>query len=288
MSAQGLQAPTIGSALSQATARLKAAGVEQPNRDARVLLAHASDLTVERIIGYPEQPLSAAQQQAFELAVARRARREPVARILGRREFWSLSFRVTADTLDPRPESECLVAAVLGRLAGRDGSLKILDLGTGTGCLLLALLAELPNAEGLGIDLLAGAVDTARENARSLGLAERASFRQGNWAEEISGAWQVIVSNPPYIKEPDVAKLAPEVALYDPRPALAGGLDGLAAYRQVVPQAVRLLAPGGLVAFEVGAGQAADVERLLRAAGFEAAAREQDLAGIERCVLAQG
>ena len=277
----------IAKALAWAADELRAAGVEGGRRDARVLLAQALDVPLEQVIGYPERPLPAAVQRQFAGFVARRARREPVSRILGVREFWSLPFRISPDTLDPRPESEMLVECVLRELEDRMADLEILDLGTGSGCLLLALLSELPNARGLGRDQAPGALETAAENAAALGFGGRAAFGLGDWAEGLSGPWQVIVSNPPYIKEGDLAGLAPDVALYDPRRALAGGLDGLDAYCRLIPQAARLLSDGGLIALEVGLGQADDVERLLTNAGLCIIGRERDLAGVERCVLAR-
>ncbi len=279
-------AANLGDALERAAVRLQGAGVDSPRRDARILLAAAIGAGPQAVIGYPERALAPSQTARFEAMVARRAAREPVSRILGRREFWGMTFQVTPQTLDPRPESETLVEAVLARIGDRRAPLRILDLGTGTGCLLLALLSELPRASGLGVDLSGAALATARNNARSLGLAQRARFSQGNWADGLIGPWQVIVSNPPYIMEDVLADLAPEVACYDPRLALSGGVDGLAAYRSLIPQAARLLGPNGTLALEVGAGQAEDVERLLNAAGLTTRGRVTDLLSIERCLLA--
>lgn len=275
------------SALDWAVARLRSADVDAPRRDARILLAEVLGGDPALVTGYPERPLDETQAARFEFLIRRRAAREPVSRILGRREFWSLAFSVTPDTLDPRPESETLVEAVLARFEDRTAPLNLLDLGTGTGCLLLALLSELPRASGLGVDLNPEAVAVARHNAESLNLADRADFRAGDWTSDLAGSWQVIVSNPPYIMDTEIADLAPEVAGYDPRMALSGGPDGLAAYRSLIPQAARLLAPGGTLALEVGAGQAKDVGRLLDAAGLATAGRARDLSGIERCILAE-
>jgi len=288
MAAYATPAQTLGGLLDGAAARLRAAGVEGARRDARLLLAHALDLDPAQILAYPERPVSAAERARAAPLLARRAAREPVSRILGRREFWGLDFAVTADTLDPRPDSETLVRAVLDRLGPAPGAPAILDLGTGTGCLLLALLSELPHARGLGIDVSPGAVAVARANAARLGLAGRSRVQVASWSDDLPGEWQVIVSNPPYIMERQIEDLAPEVALYEPRLALAAGSDGLAAYRSLIPRVARMLAPGGLVALEVGAGQRDAVDSILDKAGLAPSGRMADLAGIERCVLAGG
>ncbi|MEM7224158.1 MAG: peptide chain release factor N(5)-glutamine methyltransferase [Pseudomonadota bacterium] len=282
-----MELPDIASAVRWAAAELRAAGIEEARRDARLLLSHTLDVTLDQIIGYPERPMAPVAQRRFAALVARRGRREPVSRILGYREFWSLPFEITPDTLDPRPESEILVEAVLREIGPKGGDLEILDLGSGSGCLLLALLWELPEARGLGLDIAPGAVETASGNAATLGLAARAAFKLGDWTEGISGSWQVIVSNPPYIRDGDLTELAPEVALYEPRQALAGGADGLKAYRRMIPQAAGLLAAGGLLALEIGHGQANAVSSLLTAAGLCIIGRERDLAGVERCLLAR-
>ena len=277
---------SLGQALDRAAQRLHAAGVEGARRDARLLLAAALGITPERVLAHPERPVTSPEQARAEALIARRLRREPVSRILGWREFWGLRFHISPDTLDPRPESETLVEAVLERIGNTKEPVRILDLGTGSGCLLLALLSELPAANGLGTDLGSGALQVARDNARALGLATRAGFARGYWAAAIGGVWQVIVSNPPYITKAEFTALPPEVARYDPHLALDGGADGLEAYRALAPDAAGLLAPGGLLALEVGIGQAGAVETVLEAAGLTALGRVRDLAGIERCVLA--
>jgi len=276
----------VGEELARAAVRLQAAGVEGPRRDARLLLARVLGVNIEAILAHPEQPLTPPQCAAFEALVARRTEREPLSRILGEREFWGLSLRISAATLDPRPDSETLVEAVLERLPTRSEACSILDLGTGSGCLLLALLMELPHATGLGVDFDPAAIETARGNAQRLGLAGRARFAAGNWGEAVSGGWKAIVSNPPYITESAIDSLAPEVALYEPRRALDGGSDGLSAYRSLAPQLRRLLAPDGVAVLEIGEGQAASVEDLLAAAGLVSWGRRRDLAGFDRCVIA--
>lgn len=280
---------TLAEAVAAAGERLAAAGVEEPRRDARLLVCRLLGGGPELLLGRPERELSDAETRRIEAAVARRAAREPLSRILGEREFWSLPFALNAATLDPRADSETLVAAVLAQVSDRRAPLRLLDLGTGTGCLLLALLSELPQAEGCGIDLSAEAVAQAAANAEGLGLAGRASFRRHSWDDGLAAlgpAWDVIVSNPPYIATGDLAGLAPEVAGYDPAAALDGGADGLAAYRALIPAAAAVLQPGGLLALEIGRGQADEVEGLLLEAGLALLGRASDLAGIERCLLA--
>lgn len=277
---------TVGEALARAAARLRAAGVDGARRDARLLLAAALGVAPDRILARPERSLGPGEAARAEGLVARRAAREPVSRILGAREFWGLTFALAPATLDPRPESETLVEAVLERIADRNAPIRILDLGTGTGCLLLALLSELPAARGLGVDLSEGALAAARANAARLGLAARARFERRNWGRGLAGPWQAIVSNPPYIREDEFEALAPEVKRFDPRSALVAGPDGLEAHRTLVPQAARLLAPGGILALEVGAGQAGPVEGLLVSAGLAPVGRIGDLGGVQRCLLA--
>jgi len=279
------EAKTIGEALNWAAVRLNEAGIERPQAEARILLEAASGRGRGQIIAFPERALAAAQWDLFARLVSRRCAREPISRILGNREFWSLRFRVGPATLDPRPDSETLVSAVLERIPDRNAGIAILDLGTGTGCLLLALLSELPRAQGVGIDIDDAARAIASANAEALGLSARTEFRLGDWARDISAQFDVIISNPPYIESLAIDGLAPEVSKYDPRGALDGGPDGLAAYRALMPQAARCLKPGGLLALEIGAGQGAGVRALAAHAGLMELGGAQDLAGIERCLL---
>jgi len=278
-------ADTIGAVLQTATARLSEAGIERPQAEARLLLEAATGLSRATVIGFPERQIDAIQRAAFDQMVGRRCRHEPTSRILGCREFWSMVFEVTPATLDPRPDSETLVRAVLAKIAGRAKPLSIIDLGTGTGCLLLALLSELPQARGTGIDLSAEAIAVARRNAASLDLAHRASFIRDDWARQVHERFDIVISNPPYIESATIGSLAPEVVEHDPRAALDGGADGLDAYRALLPQAVRLLKPDGFVALEIGQGQGAAVSELARAAGLRESGSASDLAGIERCLL---
>lgn len=277
----------IGALLQLAGRRLAAAGVEDAPRDARLLLQAAAGLSLAAQVAFPERTLDGAALARFNSLLERRANREPMAQILGRREFWSLTFRVTGDTLDPRPDSETLVQAVLDRTPDRNAPLRLLDFGTGTGCLLLALLHDLPAATGLGVDRSAAAVEVAAENARSLGLADRAMFRLGDWEDGIVPAFDLIVSNPPYVESAAIPALQPEVARFEPRLALDGGADGLDAYRRLLPAAARLLQPGGLAGFEIGAGQADSVSRIGAACGLRHIATVPDLGAIPRVVLWQ-
>lgn len=278
---------TIGDALKLGAARLASAGIAEPRREARLILALALRLEPAIILGYPERIVEADEIGRFLPLLERRAAREPFSRIAGRRQFWSLDLAISPDTLDPRPDSETLVETTLALLPDRAAPLRVLDLGTGSGALLLALLSELPNAMGVGVDLLPSAAATGRRNAASLGLQGRALFLAGSWADAISSGWaDVIVANPPYIPTAEIEALAPEVARYDPHLALDGGPDGLSVYRALAGDMHRLLGPGGVVTLEIGAGQAVSVTELLVKAGLVLRAVGRDLAGIDRCVVA--
>jgi release factor glutamine methyltransferase len=285
---------TLAETVAAAAARLEAAGVEAARRDARLLACRLLGGGPELLLAQGHRERTPDEARRIEAAVTRRAAREPVSRILGEREFWSLPFGLNAATLDPRADSETLVEAVLAEVGDRAGPLRILDLGTGSGCLLLALLSELPQAGGCGIDISAEAVAQATANAGRLGLAGRARFIAHSWAQGLAfdGAregepWDLVVSNPPYIASGEFAGLAPEVAGFDPAAALDGGADGLDAYRALIPASAAVLRPGGLLALEIGCGQAVAVEDLLREAGLVPLCRAADLAGIERCLLAR-
>ncbi|TDQ78761.1 release factor glutamine methyltransferase [Dongia mobilis] len=279
----------IADLLSEGMKVLGAAGIEAPGREARLLLAIAAKVPPAVMIGFPERPVDDSGVAGYRELVRRRADREPVSHLTGEREFWSLPFFVSRDVLDPRPDSEALIAAVLGEVGDRGADLRILDLGTGSGCLLLTLLRELPNALGWAIDLSAAALAIAGRNAARLGLGDRVAFREGAWTAALTAAdpatFDLIVSNPPYIPSGDIAGLAPEVARHEPRLALDGGMDGLEAYRGLAPLLWRHLAPDGLVALEIGLGQAESVSELMTAAGLVPAGRARDLAGRERCLL---
>jgi len=263
--------------------RLAEAGVDNPALDARLLAAHALGLDRTALLTQNERDLSAKEQTAIDALIARRAAREPVGRILGLREFWGLPFGLNEATLEPRPDTETLVEMALALLPSRHCE-RLLDLGTGTGCLLLSLLHELPAATGLGIDLASRAVAQAQDNAKRLGLDNRARFQTGNWLDGIEETFDLIISNPPYIPASDIETLAPEVKQFDPLAALDGGADGLDPYRHLIPRLPALLNPEGIVLFEVGIGQAMQVAALMREAGFDKVTIKADLGGIDRCV----
>ena len=263
-------------ALAAIAARLTQAGIEEPRREARLLLAAAEGISAARLLLLDE-----VAPERFEPLVARRAAREPLAYILGRKEFWGLTFAVSPATLIPRPDTETLVEAVL---ALGITPARVLDLGTGTGCLLLALLSEFPAAFGVGVDISPAAAALAADNARSLGLADRAAFCAGNWAAALGGMFDLVVSNPPYIPGADIAGLMPEVAAFEPASALHGGADGLEAYRLLMAALPRLLTANGAAVLELGVGQAPDVTALAAQAGFAATTRA-DLGGVPRALI---
>jgi release factor glutamine methyltransferase len=271
--------------VARARATLAGAGIESAALDARLLVAHALGWSVADLIRAGDRLPTPAQARAIAAAVARRADREPLAYITGRREFWSLEFRVTPATLIPRPDSETLVETAL-RLAPSPAP-AVLDLGTGSGCLLLALLHALPRAHGVGLDRSEAALRVARLNADGLGLAARAAFVCSDWADAIGGRFDLIVCNPPYVATSDHALLAPEITAYEPATALVAGADGLDAYRRLLPALPALLAPGGQALFEIGCGQRAAVEALVCAQELQLAAAVLDLGGICRVLVVQ-
>lgn len=276
---------TSDALLGWAREELSRAGVTNPALDARLLLAHAMGCTPEVLLSNTD--VGGDDEQRFRGFIARRLQREPVAKILGYRDFWKDRFSVTSDTLDPRPETETLIEAVLSLRSQRATVTSILDLGTGTGCLLLSLLKEFPQAKGVGVDLSQAALDVAQANAGQLGLESRTRFLLSDWLAGVDGTFDVIVSNPPYISAGDRSRLMPEVRDYDPALALFAGAEGLDAYRTLLPRIGQYLAPKGLLALELGAGQAPAVEALGVAAGLAHRGTVNDLAGIPRAILFQ-
>ena len=264
------------------------AGIEDATIDARLLLCAAAGFDHSALIRDPDLPI---EEEAAELALAmarRRLAREPVSRILGERSFWSFDLLVTPAVLDPRPDTETVVDGALELLAERQGeALSILDLGTGSGALLCALLDAFPQARGLGVDLSKEACAVARENLARCDLAPRGQVRQGSWEAGLPGPYDLVVSNPPYIETAALAGLDPEVRLYDPPLALDGGPDGLTAYRDICALLPGLVAPGGFAIFEVGLGQAEAVAALLSSQGFGNVRAKRDLAGVERAIMGQ-
>ena len=266
----------------QTVATLKAGGVENPALDARVLIAHVMrvpslDLDVHAITRVNETHLAP--------LIKRRVAGEPVSRILGLREFWSMTFHITPDVLDPRPDSETGVQAVLSNVQGTDGKYYILDLGTGSGCLLLSLLHELENAAGVGTDSSQAAIKIAMENARSHGFSGRAKFKHTEWGKGIEERFDIIISNPPYIPTAGIEALGVEVKNYDPHAALDGGEDGLDCYRSLAPEVKRLLADDGFAAIEIGKGQHRAVCDIFYREDLFVFDTFRDLAGLDRYIL---
>jgi release factor glutamine methyltransferase len=261
----------------------EAASLDDPALDARVLLLAALGIGATELATRPAESLTGEEASRLETWIARRLAHEPVARILEEREFWGLPFQLSAETLVPRPDTETIVETSLGLFPDRDAPLRIVDLGTGSGCLLVALLHELPQASGIGIDRSLDAVRTARSNARRNGVASRSLFVVSNWASAIKGGVDLIVSNPPYIASDVVDRLDPEVREHDPRLALDGGTDGLDAYRIILAEARPLLAEEGRLVLEIGYDQEPALRSLAAESGFEIVRFEVDLAGNPRC-----
>ena len=263
-------------------------GLDAPELDARIIVGHVLGLDHTALAAQSDRVLAAEEAGAIAALSARRLAREPVARILGRKEFWGLPFKLNAETLLPRPETETVVEAALAALDRENRTsqeLRIVDLGTGSGALLLALLSELPRACGIGTDISFAALRCARDNAAAFGLSTRASFVACDYGTALRGPVDVLVSNPPYVARADIAGLQPEVRDFDPRAALDGGLDGLDGYRAIAPQARRLLAPGGVLMLELGQGQLGAVTSIFASTGLAPIAPQHDLAGIARALV---
>jgi release factor glutamine methyltransferase len=275
---------TVAALIAKATTRLTIAGIDTPQREARLLLAHVTESEATDLALNPDRIVSDKDAACFTDLVARRETHEPFAYITGRRDFWTLELEVSPDTLIPRPDTETLVEAALKFAGSPAAPLSILDLGTGSGAILLALLAELPRAEGFGVDVSDGALAVARRNALRAGLGARARFARSSWWSHVSGTFDLIVSNPPYIPSADISGLDADVRDYEPRLALDGGPDGLGAYRAILSVVLAHLSPGGALIVEVGAGQAGDVAAMMRASGLSETAIRRDLGGHERVV----
>lgn len=279
--AAALTNETIQDAIAFGARRLAAAGIDSPRLEARLLLAHALGCHVADLL---DAPIRRVDTGPFAVLVDRRTRREPLALILGHREFWSLRFAVSPATLIPRPESETLIEAAMRLFPDRSAALRILDFGTGTGCLLLAALSEFPQAFGIGVDRVEEAAALARANAVNLGLAGRAAFVCGSWDDALSGEFDLILSNPPYIASDAIRDLMPDVRHFEPRSALDGGPDGLQAYRSIIPAIPPLLTAGGAAIIELGKGQAAAAGALANAEKLTISA-VRDLAGTPRALV---
>ena len=278
---------TVETARRALAKKLHAAGIDSAELDARLLMGAALQLDLTGLITSISRRLATSETLALDGYARRRIAGEPVARILGWKEFWGLPLKLSASTLVPRPDTETVVEAALENARGLapDRALRIADIGTGSGAILLALLHELPHAFGIGTDISPEALRTARSNAVNLKLSSRAAFVACDYAAALSDAFDLVVSNPPYVRSSDIAGLATEVRDHDPRPALDGGADGLAAYRALIPQAEALMRPGGALVVEAGHGQSSDIESLMTAAGLTVdCPPKPDLAGVPRAV----
>jgi release factor glutamine methyltransferase len=277
--------------LRDAAVALAAAGIDNVRFEARLLLAHAAGLSAEQLIARGAEPAPAAVAERLRALTARRVLREPMAYILGEREFWGLPFKVSPAVLVPRPDSETLIEAALALMPDRQRPWRILDLGVGSGCLLLTLLREYPAASGVGLELSEEALAVAQANAEALGVDMRArlvlgDWQQPDWHQRLGGPFDLLVSNPPYIEAGAIERLMPEVARFEPRLALDGGPDGLAAYRNIATAAPALMAPDGRVLVESGEGQVTEISKIFASAGLAMEAPWRDLAGIDRVVSA--
>jgi release factor glutamine methyltransferase len=283
---EALAGQTVDTARRRLTARFRAADVDSAELDARLLVGAALNLDLTGIITAASRKLTPDESNRLEAFAARRVNGEPVARILGQKEFWGLPLKLSTATLVPRPDTETVVELALEIIrAAPPRALRIADLGAGTGAILLALLHELPAALGVGTDISLEALRIARRNAADLGLASRAAFVACNYAAALAGPFDLIVSNPPYIRSADIAGLSPEVRDHDPHTALDGGVDGLDAYRALVPQAADRLTPGGALVVEGGKGQSGPIEALMTAAGLSVQDPvKTDLSGIFRAI----
>lgn len=272
---------SVAQDLRAAVARLKAAGVPDPARDARLLMAYALGVGADRLTLHLQEAMPDDAGARLDAALRAREARRPISQITGRRVFWGREFVVTSDVLDPRPETESLIAAALAQPFHR-----VLDLGTGSGAILLTLLAERPAATGLGVDLSQAALDVAQRNAEALAVGHRAGLVQSDWFAQVTGRFDLIVSNPPYIAAAEMAALAPEVRLFEPELALTPGGDGLGAYRQIAAGVARHMAPGARLLLEIGPTQGQAVAEILRNAGVATPEILPDLDGRDRVIAA--
>lgn len=278
---RGMSASTLVAAWTKARRAFESAGLDTPIADARLLLQAAAGVDRIDIVTDPHRPLPEGAAARLDAMIARRLAREPVAYITGRQGFWTLDLDVTPAVLIPRPDTEAVVHAALA-LVKDHAAPRVLDLGVGSGAILLAILAERPDATGVGVDLSPAALEVAAANAARHGLGARVAFKEGHWGEGIDETFDLIVSNPPYIEAEAIAGLQPEVAAHEPRSALDGGPDGLDAYRALAPHLARLLRPGGGFALEFGLGQGAAVAGVLEAQGLTVDAFRVDLTGRDR------
>ncbi len=275
----------VNEVLKIAVAKLKAAGVAQPINDARILLGHSLNRPNERFYGREADLIKSQHLDDFSSKILRRCKREPVSKILGVKEFWCLDLLVSPYVLDPRPDSETLIEAAIEQFPDKNRNLNILDLGTGSGCLLLAALQEWPHSFGLGIDIDSRCIEIAKINAKRNELDDRAKFQTGNWASNLDEKFDIILCNPPYIAANKIAKLNEEVRLYEPTIALNGGQTGLDCYVELAAQFSNLLSSDGLIFLEIGFGQKKQILGIMRSNSLKLIKIEKDLAQIDRCLI---
>lgn len=284
-------------ALRLAVLQLQQADIASASLDARLLLQHVLGVSREQLLVNDQLAMTPQQEIDYQNLITKRALHQPVSQLIGTKEFWGIHFSVSESTLDPRPDSETLIEAILKNKKDRHAPYRVLDLGTGSGCLLLSLLHEYPNATGLGVDICDKALSTAKRNANAqsqpithLGgintsANQRVQFLQSRWADKVEGKFDIIISNPPYIRTKDIETLMPEVRDYEPHLALDGGEDGLDCYRDIMCALPRILAKDGIAAFEIGLGQQQALSDIAQENSLQVAGMKKDLAGITRCVL---
>ncbi|MBB45550.1 MAG: protein-(glutamine-N5) methyltransferase, release factor-specific [Rhodospirillaceae bacterium] len=271
--------------LEWAKEKLLGAQIESPILDARLLLGFALGIPRERFYGSEDETLTKSQAYNYTKLIERRCKREPVSRIIGTRGFWNLTLRINLSSLDPRPDSEILIESILKTFPDKAANLKFIDFGTGTGCLLLSALNEFPNSSGVGVDISKKCIQLAQENAALNGLSQRAVFIESDWGGEVTGKFDIIIANPPYIQSNTIPTLDPEVKNFDPHIALNGGQDGLSCYRKLAPQFVEVLKKGGLVFLEIGYNQRKSVSDIMEYSGLKCLHINQDLGNRDRCLV---
>jgi release factor glutamine methyltransferase len=276
---------SVKHALLIAKELLSLAEIETPILDARILLGYVLGMPEERFYGLEDKLLDETELNSYEKVIKRRCEREPVSRILGLRGFWDLTLKLNPSSLDPRPDSETLIEAIAKYVPNKNSRLNIIDLGTGTGCLLLAALKVLPNSCGVGVDISNNCIKIAKENAHHNNLSNRATFLINNWNKKITGKFDIILCNPPYIKEIEIKELEPEVKNFDPYIALNGGSDGLSCYKVIAPQLAQILETEGLVFLEIGHEQKLSVTKIMKTEGLQILYTEKDLGYNERCLV---
>lgn len=267
--------------------QLKKASIDSASLDARILISHVLNIKSIEYALEPNRPVSDDEYKSIIDLINLRISRKPISQIVGYKEFWSLLFKVTKDTLTPRPDSETLIEVCLKELKNTNENLRVLDLGTGTGCLLLTLLSELPNATGLGVDISKAAIEVAQENAQRLGLSERAEFKVSNWAYDIDSEelFDIIICNPPYISFSERENLSSDVKDFEPEKALFSGNDGLNDYKIIAKQISKHIKPHSIMIFEIGHTQAQKVNKIFISEGFNKVSIHQDLGQRDRCMV---